>query len=64
MRVIAKPGILVPKEHSPRDYITFAEAVEVPDTPYYRRRIADGDLAIAPVHPVKSATKSKKHPAV
>lgn len=48
MLVIAAPGILVPKEFQPRDYITDAEAVEVEDSAYYQRRIADGDLSIAP----------------
>jgi hypothetical protein len=48
MLVIAAPGILVPKEFQPRDYITDAEAVPVEDSAYYQRRITDGDLLIAP----------------
>ncbi len=44
MYVKASPGIKVPKEHKPRDYITDKDAVEVPNTPYYLRRIADKDL--------------------
>lgn len=55
MNVIAAPGIKVPKEDQPRDYLSDAEAVEVPDTAYYRRRLADGDLLPAPV---KTARKS------
>lgn len=46
MIVIAKPGVRVPKEGKPREYITDAAAVEVPDTAYYRRRLRDGDLTI------------------
>ncbi len=55
MHVIAAPGIQVPKEDKPRDYITDTQAVDVPDTAYYRRRIADGDLLPAPV---KTARKT------
>jgi len=49
MKVIAAPGIQVPKEDKPREYITDAEAVEVPETVYYLRRLNDGDLLEAPV---------------
>lgn len=48
MNVIATPGVRVPKEGRPREYITEAQPVEVPDTAYYRRRLRDGDLIIAP----------------
>lgn len=44
MYVIAAPGIAVPKEDKPRDYITDAEAVDVPASAYYLRALADGDL--------------------
>lgn len=44
MLVKAAAGIKVPKEDKPRDYITDAEAVEVQDSAYYLRRMADGDL--------------------
>lgn len=57
MKVIAAPGILVPKEDKPRDYITDAEAIDVPETVYYLRRIADGDLLEAPV---KTARKGSE----
>ncbi|WP_175992311.1 DUF2635 domain-containing protein [Burkholderia vietnamiensis] len=44
MKVIARKGLRVPKERAPRQYITDAESVEVPDTAYYMRRVTDGDL--------------------
>jgi hypothetical protein len=44
MKVQAAPGLNVPKEDKPHDYITDAEAVDVPDTAYYQRRVTDGDL--------------------
>ncbi|OLN30444.1 hypothetical protein DVDV_0644 [Desulfovibrio sp. DV] len=45
--VKAAPGVRVPQEGMPRRYITEAAPVTVPDSAYYRRRIADGDLALA-----------------
>ncbi|HZZ04639.1 DUF2635 domain-containing protein [Paraburkholderia sp.] len=44
MKVIARTGLRVPKERAARKYITDAEAVDVPDTAYYIRRVTDGDL--------------------
>jgi len=44
MRVIAAPGLRVPDEILGRPPVTDAVAVDVPDSPYWRRRIADGDL--------------------
>ena len=49
MLVLAAPGIKVPLEEKPRDYITDTPPQDeagytVPDTAYYLRRIADGDL--------------------
>lgn len=44
MKVKAATGINVPKEDKPREYITDAEVVDVPETAYYLRRIAEGDL--------------------
>lgn len=56
MQVQAAPGLQVPMEDKPREYITDAVAVEVPDTAYYQRRISDGDLvAVAPGAPSKSS---------
>lgn len=53
MLVQAAPGIKVPMEEKPRDYITDADATEVPESAYYLRRIADGDLVT--VKPTKGA---------
>lgn len=49
MRVLAAPGIKVPLEEKPRDYITDtppegASEYTVHDTAYYLRRVTDGDL--------------------
>ena len=49
MIVLAIPGIKVPMEEKPRDYITEIPpegevGFTVPDSAYYLRRIADGDL--------------------
>lgn len=44
MKVKAVPGIKVPKENNPREYITDEAAVSVPNTAYYLRRKAEGDL--------------------
>lgn len=49
MLVKAAPGLNVPKEDKPREYITDADAVDVPETAYYLRRVADGDLVAAKV---------------
>lgn len=46
MKVKAAPGIKVPQENKPREYITDAEVVDVPDTAYYLRRCADSDLIV------------------
>jgi hypothetical protein len=44
MLVIALMGTRCPMEENPRKYITDSEAVEVPETTYYRRLIIDGSL--------------------
>lgn len=44
IKVIAAAGLRVPKEDNVRQYITDEDVVDVPDTLYYRRLIADGDL--------------------
>lgn len=54
MKVKAAPGIQVPKEDKPREFITETEAVEVPNSAYYLRIVADGDLI--DVDAVASAT--------
>jgi len=58
MKVIAVKGIKVPKEGKPREYITETppdgeQGFDVPDSAYYLRRIAEGDLVI--VKPKKGA---------
>lgn len=44
MKVKAAPGLKVPKEGKPREYITDGNAVTVPGTAYYRRLVRDGSL--------------------
>lgn len=54
MLVKAAPGLRVPKEAKPRQYITEDAAVEVPGSVYYRRCLAQGDLVLA-AQPAKKA---------
>ncbi|SDA18135.1 Protein of unknown function [Pseudomonas sp. NFPP10] len=60
MHVIAAPGLLVPRESDPLTRIepAPADAVEVPDTSYYRRRVAEGELLL-----VKKTRSGAKSPA-
>lgn len=58
MLVIAAPGLKVPKEGKPRDYITDADPVEVSESAYYLRRITDGDL-IETAEPAPAAKPKK-----
>ncbi|EBQ3682369.1 DUF2635 domain-containing protein [Salmonella enterica] len=44
IKVIARQGIQVPVEGRPDRYITDKEAVDVPQTTYWLRRLRDGDL--------------------
>lgn len=44
MHVKAAPGHRVPTEDDPYTYIEETEAVDVPDTSYYRRRVAAQEL--------------------
>lgn len=46
--VKAAPGLRVPMEGMPRRYITDAALAVVPDSAFYRRRIADSDLLLVP----------------
>ena len=51
MLVKAVPGIKVPMEGKPREYITDTppegeRGFTVPDSAYYQRRVTDGDLVI------------------
>jgi hypothetical protein len=43
VKVKAIEGVRVPMEMNPREYIE-QDAVDVDVTPYYLRRLADGDL--------------------
>ncbi|OPY07253.1 MAG: hypothetical protein A4E68_01935 [Syntrophaceae bacterium PtaB.Bin095] len=52
MKVLAKPGAKCPMEHKPRAYITDLVVVDVPDSTYYRRLLADGSLILADSAPV------------
>lgn len=45
MKVKAASGVKVPLENQPYAYIE-QEPVEVDNTVYYQRRIADGDLVV------------------
>lgn len=63
MIVKAAPGLRVPKEDKPREYITETDAVEVPETAYYVRAIVCGDLLPVGVEdstPPLAAAKSGK----
>jgi hypothetical protein len=44
MRVKAAPGLKCPKDGRPREYVEDKEFVEVPDSAYYLRLVADGSL--------------------
>lgn len=44
IKVIARQGIQVPVEGRPDRYITDKEAVNVPETAYWQRRLREGDL--------------------
>jgi len=59
MRVIAAPGHRVPMEEDPFQYIEGEEAVDVPDTSYYRRRLAAEELLV----PAKQSRGSAKQVA-
>ncbi len=45
LKVKAAKGVRVPVENRPHHYIE-QETVEVENTLYYQRRIADGDLSV------------------
>lgn len=63
MKVIAKAGLLVPKEGAPRKYITDSEAVVVPDSVYYVRRVMDGDLVRQDKAPAGTEAPAAGEPA-
>ena len=58
MHVKAAPGHRVPTEEDPYKYIEENKAVDVPDTSYYRRRVAALELLT-----VKKPRGSAKQPA-
>lgn len=62
MKVIAKEGTQCPKEGKPREYLTDSEAVEVPETAYYKRLVDDGSLLPHPLPnpPLEGAGETKK----
>lgn len=57
LKVKATKGVRVPVENRPHHYIE-QEVVEVENTLYYQRRIADGDLIVVKGNESKS-TKDK-----
>lgn len=59
MKVIAAKGIKVPMEDKPREYITDAESIDVPESAYYLRRVADQDLLLAKDDAGKTSKGSK-----
>lgn len=59
MNVIAHPGTQCPQESDPRKYISDSEAVEVEETPYYRRLINDGSLRIVTGDESRATSKKK-----
>lgn len=60
MIVKAATGLRVPKEDKPRQYITEDAPVEVPETPYYLRALAYGDLMLAQAETTPVASKNAK----
>ncbi|MDS0794698.1 hypothetical protein NUV26_21245 [Burkholderia pseudomultivorans] len=62
MKVIARKGLRVPMESGMRRYVTDSAVVDVPNTVYYRRRIAEGDLIDDPKI-VAAAEKAAPAPA-
>ena len=61
INVKAAPGLKVPTEEDARKYIT--DAAQVPDTAYYRRRLADGDLVRVETPAVQQAPAETTPPA-
>ncbi|EKJ5541443.1 DUF2635 domain-containing protein [Salmonella enterica] len=60
MKVKAAAGLRVPYENQPRRYIE-QKPVDVPDTIYYRRLLAAGDLVnVSDLVAVKAKAKRKE----
>ncbi|MCL2219329.1 MAG: DUF2635 domain-containing protein [Chitinispirillia bacterium] len=61
VKVMAKPGCMCPQEDPKAVPVNDTVGVDVPLTPYYRRRIADGSLLLAVnAEDVKPTTASNK----
>lgn len=58
LKVKADKGVRVPIENRPHNYIE-QDVVEVENTLYYQRRIADGDLLVVKETKVAKETGSK-----
>lgn len=58
MRVLPAPGLLVPWPDGPTPHLP-PDGAEVPDTAYWRRRIADGAVTPAPAPNPPRAGKEK-----
>lgn len=54
IKVKAAPGLKVPMAGKPHEYISDAEAVDIPNAAYYLRCIEYGDLVVV------KETKAKK----
>lgn len=59
MWVKANAGLKVPMEGKPNDYITEDAAIEVTDSAYYMRRLADGDVVLADAPAAQQTTSPK-----
>lgn len=59
LTVKAAPGVKVPREDNARRYITDAETLDVLATPYYLRRINDGDLVESVATVATTSAKAK-----
>lgn len=59
IRVKAIEGVRVPIEGQPHHYIE-QEPVEVENTLYYQRRLADGDLVLVEAQAVETKPKNAK----
>jgi hypothetical protein len=64
IKVIARPGLQVPREDNARKYINDKDVFEVEESAYYHRRLREGDLiltktaALAPAEVKNVADKS------
>ncbi|MCX8962137.1 hypothetical protein EHW64_13600 [Erwinia psidii] len=63
VKIKAAPGVQVPREDSPRRYITETEPFSAELTAYYRRQIAAGDLVIIDETAEASASTVTEEPS-